>query len=146
MHIRPASAEEWAASAPGCYGCIVPLWLIVILICLATHRVTRLITRDQIPIIAIPREKFGDRWGSASDAKTREERRATVSGKNTNIVMASLSYLWECDWCTSMWVAAGITTASYYLTPLGDQHWLLAVLVGLTASSVTGLTAQREKD
>jgi hypothetical protein len=124
----------------------MPIWLLVVILCVATHRVTRLITRDAFPIIARPREAFGDRWASFADAKTREDRKKTVSGKTTNIFMASVAYLWECDWCVSVWVATGLTTAAYFTTPLADQHWFVSVLVGLTASSVTGLTAQREPE
>lgn len=137
---------KWESSFPSCYRYPVPLWLLVLLICLATHRVTRLITRDAIPIIAVPRQIFTDRWASPSDAKTKLDRKMTLDGRPTNVLMSSVAYLWECDWCTSMWVAAGVTTAAWFFTPLGDQHWLIAVLVGLTASSVTGLTAQREPE
>jgi len=122
------------------------LWLLVLLILVATHRVTRLITRDAIPIIAVPREAFAQRWATAADAKTREDRRQSIGGRPTNLVMRSLAYLWECDWCASVWVAAVITYLAWRWTPLGDQHWLVAVLVGLTASSFTGLVAQREPD
>lgn len=70
----------------------------------------------------------------------------SVGGKKTNGFMASLSYLWECDWCASVWVAAVLTTLAYLFTPLGDQHAYIAVLVGLAASTGTGLIAQREPD
>lgn len=122
----------------------MPIWLLILIICLATHRVTRLITRDALPLIAIPREAFAQRWATFVDDKSPEARRTSLNGKKTNIFMASIAYLWECDWCTSIWVAVGLTTAAYYTTMLGDQHWYIAILVGLTASSVTGLTAQRE--
>lgn len=122
------------------------LFLIVATLILATHRVTRLITRDALPIIAVPREAFAQRWATFSDAKTKEEKRMAIGGKKTNIFMSSIAYLWECDWCTSMWVAAGLTTGAYYLTPLGDQPWFFAVLVGLAASTGTGLIAQHEPD
>lgn len=123
----------------------MPLWLLVIVLILATHRVTRLITRDALPIIAIPREAFANRWATFADAPP-ERKWEGISGKKTNIVMSSIAYLWECDWCTSMWVAAALTTIAYYLTPLGDQHVYVAVLVGLAASTGTGLIAQREPD
>lgn len=134
-----------------CYGYTVPLWLLVLVLILATHRVTRLITRDALPVIAVPREAFAQRWATFSDAKTKEEKRRSVGwdtngNKSTNIVMSSIAYLWECDWCTSIWVAAGLTTGAYFVTPLSDQHWYIAVLVGLAASTGTGLIAQREPD
>lgn len=122
------------------------LWLLVVLIAISTHRLTRLITRDALPLIAAPREHFVKRWGGYSDAETPEEKRLSIGGQRTNIFMKSLAYLWECDWCTSVWVSAGVTYAAYEMTDLGEHHWLVAVFVGLAASSVTGLIAQREPD
>lgn len=121
------------------------LWLLIFLIFVATHRVTRLITRDAIPIIAVPREAFVSRWATAADAPP-ESSRLSLTGRKTNLVMKSIAYLWECDWCASVWVAAIIVFLAWRWTPLGGQHWLVAVLVGLSASSVTGLIAQREPD
>lgn len=121
----------------------MPLWLLAALICLATHRVTRLITRDGIPLIKIPRDAFVERWGRPSDAKTREERRTSFSGKRTNGLTASLAYLWECDWCASAWVGAALAVGSYHY---GDRLWWQLGLVAAAASTVTGLIAQREPD
>jgi len=128
------------------YGITVPLWLLVLVLILATHRVTRIVTRDSIPLVAVPREAFVQRWARFADAKTPEEKALSIGGKKTNGFMASLAYLWECDWCASVWVAAGLTTGAYFLTPLGNQPWYFAVLVGLAASTSTGLIAQREPD
>lgn len=124
----------------------MPLWLLAVLLVLATHRVTRLITRDSFPPIAAPREAFSRRWARFADAETREEKRKTVSEKPTNAVMASLAYLWECDWCASMYVSAGLTYLAWRWTDLHDQHWVVAVLLWLAASTLTGLIAQREPD
>lgn len=124
----------------------MPLWLTMLLLILATHRVTRFMTRDAFPLIAVPREAFVQRWARYSDAKTREEKRRAIGGKTTNVFMASLAYLWECDWCMSIWVGAGLTAGAYAWTPLGEQHWFVAVLAALVASSSTGLIAQREPD
>lgn len=96
--------------------------------------------------MATPREAFGRRWARASDARTREEKKLTESGKPTNALMASLAYLWECDWCASVWVAGGLTYLTWRWTELGDQHWWIAVLLWLAASTLTGLIAQREPD
>lgn len=122
------------------------LWLIIPLIVLATHRVTRLITRDAIPIMAVPREAFVQRWAGYSDAKTRDEKKLSLNGKKTNGFMKSLAYLWECDWCASMWVAITITLVGWHWTELHHEHWYTLVLISLTASSVTGLIAQREPE
>lgn len=124
----------------------MPLWMTTVLIFIATHRVTRLVTRDAIPIIAVPRELFVNRWARFTDAKTREDKARSIGGKKTNVIMASLAYLWECDWCTSVWVGAVITYGAYEFTDLGDESWYVAVLIAAAASSATGLIAQREPD
>lgn len=124
----------------------MPLWLLVILIFIATHRVTRLIVADSMPLLAAPREVFVRRWGRFGDAVTKEDKRKTMSGKPTNAVMSSLAYLWECPWCASMYVAPAVTYLAWRWTPFGDQHWYIIVLVALAASSVTGLVSQLESD
>jgi len=118
-------------------------WLVAVLTILATHRVTRIITRDQIPLIAVPREAFAQRWATYVGAKTYDEKHTSLNGKKTNIVMRSLAYLWECDWCMSVWVGAVITCGTYRWI---DVWWWQAILLAATASTVTGLITQREPD
>lgn len=110
------------------------------LIALATHRVTRFVTRDKFPPMCLPREKFIQRWGVYVD-NVGDQRRISINGRKTNGLMSSLAYLWECDWCSSIWIGAGLI----YLT----THWfqeMIIVLSVLAISSVTGLIAQREPD
>lgn len=119
--------------------------LLLILLAFGTHRVTRVITRDRLPLICIPREWFVNRWGayeddSADDRKTRRaKRRVSIGGDKTNWAMASLAYLWECDWCTSIWVGAGLTYATWRWTE--NMFWILAAL---TVSTLTGLLVKLE--
>lgn len=101
-----------------------------------TYRGTRLVTRDKLPIIGVPRDRFVQRWGVYDDA---DDRRVSLNNKQTNIVMASLAYLWECDWCMSIWIGAGLG----YLTWRWPET-LLWVLLVLTASGVTGWIASLE--
>jgi hypothetical protein len=120
------------------------LALYVVLVALATHRVTRFITRDYFPPVKVPRDAFCERWGTyVEDEEGRPLRgdalRVSISGKRTNIVMRSLAYLWECDWCASAWVGAGLTYLTWRWTEV-----MLWVLTGLAASSVTGLLAAVE--
>lgn len=122
------------------YRNIVPMWLLVLLLCLATHRTTRLVTRDVVPLGAA-REWFAQRWGTYVDAP---DRRTAIGGRRTYWPMRSLAYLWECDWCASMWVGMMLTYLTWRWTALGTEHWYVSVLVWLTASTVTGLLAQRE--
>lgn len=119
---------------------MLPHWLVVALALLATHRLTRLVTRDQIPFIAAPREAFAQRWAVYADS---EDKRTAIGGKKTNAVMRSLAYLWECDWCTSVWIGSGIAVGNYFWM---DEWWWQTALLAAAASTVTGLIAQREPD
>lgn len=119
----------------------LPLFaLLVPLIALATHRCTRFVTRDKLALICTPREKFVERWGTYVDNKG-DQRKISINGKKTNILMSSLAYAWECDWCTSIWIGAGLTYLTYRWTDV-----LMWVLTALTASSVTGLIATKEPE
>lgn len=121
----------------------MPTWLLIIVLCLAVFRATRLITRDQLPLIAEPRDAFANRWGVYADAA---DKRVSIGGYRTNVFMRSVAYLWECDWCTSMWIAGLLTALTAWFTPLGSEHWWVLILIGLSASAVTGLIATVEPD
>jgi hypothetical protein len=135
--------------------------LLVWLVWVATYRLTRLVTRDKIPLIDLPREAFVQRWGAYEGVKRQVHegpRRnwivrtwrwlfapefPAIRGGNTytNLVMKSLAYLWECDWCTSMWVGAALsyTVSEFVALP---YPWLVAV----GASAATGLLATWEAE
>lgn len=105
--------------------------LIVLLIWLATYRGTRLVTRDKLPLIDLPREAFVQRWGVYVDA---EDKKTSISGKPTNLLMRSLAYLWECDWCMSVWTGAAVVYGATWCVAV-PYPWLLWA----SASAVTGL-------
>ena len=132
--------------------------LLVVLLFLAVYRGTRLIVTDKLPVIDIPREAFVQRWGAYAEATwIPDERRyswpvrafryvfaaqwPSINGfSRTNLVMKSLAYLWECPWCTSVWVGAAVVyaTAQYVDLP---YPWL----VWGAASAVTGLLVNVEE-
>jgi hypothetical protein len=132
--------------------------LLIILLFLAVYRGTRLIVKDKIPVIDIPREAFVQRWGAFEDAlRIPDPKRhnwlvrgfryvfagqwPSINGlTRTNLVMKSLAYLWECPWCTSVWVGAAVvyTSAQYVDLP---YPWL----VWGAASAVTGLLVNVEE-
>jgi len=131
----------------------MPIWITLLLILLTTHRVTRLVTRDQFPLIALPREAFARRWSRISvrlpdtpEDAWRARRNDTWSGARTNVVMHSLAYLWECDWCASMWVGALVVVGAWHWAGLSGYPVYISVLTWLAASTATGLIAQREPD
>lgn len=94
-------------------------WLLVLLVIFSTHRLTRLITRDQFPPSKMLRARVEERWDEGSWQ----------------------SYLSECDWCTSMYIGGLITLVTALTLDLPAP-----VLVWFTASSATGLIAQREPE
>lgn len=118
-------------------------YLLTMLIMLASYRLTRLITRDKLPLIALPRDKFVERWGVYEDETDKSipigVRDRIQDGRRTNLFMRSLAYLWECDWCMGIWIAAGVVyAATFYVdVPYPVLQWL-------AASAVTGIFAQQE--
>lgn len=115
-----------------------------ILTTLGIHRLTRLVTRDKIPLIGVPRELFVNRWGVLDEADGRlvlgEARAISINGKPTNLAMSSLAYLWECDWCASIWIGALVMWPTWDWWP----DWRYAALLVLACSTLTGMLAQRE--
>jgi len=120
----------------------LPPVVLLLLVVLATPRATRFITRDKLPLIAVPRERFIRRWGiyeqDIADPNP-DARRVAIGNKPTNVVMSSLAYLWECDWCVSIYVGAGLT----YLTWRWPET-LTYVLTAIIASYVAGWNANAE--
>ena len=90
----------------------------MVLVCLATYRVTRLITRDKFPPMAKFRYAVGKKFGSDHWA----------------------SYLVGCAWCVSVYVSAGIVSLTWHFSDLPYP-----LLMWPVASAVTGLITQREK-
>lgn len=118
-------------------------YLLTMLIMFAVYRSTRLITRDKLPLIALPRDKFVERWGVYENEPDKTipigVRDRLVDARRTNLFMRSLAYLWECDWCMSIWTGAGVVYAAtfFYDVPY-------PVLLWLASSAVTGILAQKE--
>ena len=90
--------------------------LTLALVALATYRLTRLVTADKIT------ERFRD-WANG--------RKRSWPG-----------YLVGCDWCLSIWLAP-LPTVAVILWP--DNRAVLAALVALSASALTGLIATVEQ-
>ena len=115
----------------------VDLWLLVVLLFLGTYRVTRLITYDQFPLIAVPRERVTNWWDPTPE--WREAHPTAVP--HWGGFGRALGYLWECDWCVSVYVGAGLTWLTYAYTDV--MQW---VLMGLAASAVTGIMRSRDPE
>jgi hypothetical protein len=89
---------------------------VIILICLATFRITRFIAEDAFPPIAAVRDWVERRTGADS----------------------SWTYLIGCPWCVSPYVAAGVVLVVASTRRGGVP---MPGLVITAASAVTGLTA-----
>ncbi len=85
-------------------------WLLVVLVVLATARLTKLIIDDYIlePVRVWVNDHAGD----------------------------GIVYLIQCPWCVSIYVGAGVSVAAWAWR---DQAWLIVALIALTASYLTGI-------
>ena len=90
-----------------------------LLAALATARITRLITTDRI---------------------TQAPRNWVLRRLNAESLWA---YLMVCDWCTSVYVGAGVAAAG---AALGWWSWTLAVPAALAFSYSAGYLASKESD
>lgn len=93
--------------------------LLFLLAVLATARLTRLVTADQIlePI----RARLIRRYGEPTESK--------------------LMYLMTCDWCASFWIAVPVAVVTVMA---GDRLAVQAGLLALAASQFTGMLAAND--
>ncbi len=89
-------------------------WLTVVLVALSTYRLTRLITADRIM------DRFRDWCQSRGDF---------------------IAYLTSCDWCLSIWIAPPVAGIAVIW---GDNRAVIAGLLALSASAITGLLSLGE--
>lgn len=110
-------------------------WLLVFLIFVATHRLTRLAIKDEVPIVKVPRDK-AIRFLDPTPEMLAEEPglKGHLGGKGE-----ALAYLLECPWCMSVWVGAVVVWATSQFTSVP-----VPLLVWLGASTFTGLVADFE--
>lgn len=100
----------------------------LLLIILATARLTRLVTTDVL--LEGPRSRFL-RW---------RIKRTSVRGRGPVSEGGKLAYLIVCDWCASMYVGAAVAGAWW---AWGDTMWLMMVYAALAASYATGFLASK---
>lgn len=112
---RSPGTARWGCGASTL--CVVAL--LVVLTCLATYRLTRLLTADAFPPVAALRDRIEGRFGEDS----------------------SVTYLANCPWCVSVYVGAAVVAATDHFATGGLTA---PVLVWATASAVTGLIATLE--
>lgn len=97
----------------------MPDWLLVLLVCVATYRLTRLLALDEFPPTAWMRDRVERRFGADS----------------------SPAYLVHCPWCVSVYVGAAVVLATDAAV---DGGLAVPALVWGAASAVSGLLAAVE--
>jgi hypothetical protein len=114
----------------------------LVLLGLATHKMTRIITKDQVT--APLRAPFTRYRGAAGGGEVREEPR-----EDAGSVRKAIGQLVTCEYCTAPWVA-GIMTAGLLLVPrltrsiaamlgmVAVAHWLHAGFERLRGGSAAG--------
>jgi len=110
----------------------MPSLLLVLLIFLATHRITRLTVADNVPMVKIPRDaaiRYLDPTPQQVAINPMVKGHWGGTGR-------ALAYLLECPWCMSVYVAAVVVVVTDWCTSV-PVPWL----VWIAASSVTGLIA-----
>lgn len=111
--------------------------LLVALVCLATYRVTRLITADAI----FDRPRDAVRWffeGRYIRRQSEERQRELGQSDDWH---SKLAYFVGCPWCVSLWVGGLITLATMLVVAVPYP-----LLVWPATSAVTGLLASWEGD
>lgn len=116
--------------------------------CFTVYRVTRLITRDQFPLIMWPREMIVSYlYPEYADKNWMTERPTKIFKAHWGGFGRTIAYLMVCDWCMSIWVSGFIT---WFLVAFTDWFHtggtLQGVMYGLAASTVTGWIASKEED
>lgn len=109
--------------------CHVTPWLAVVLVCLATYRLTILVTEDKItrPLIDPIQEWAERRWLAKHPNGDR----------NSDQWQSQVGWLLSCPWCSGLWIAGIVTcVVDVWFAPLP-----MPVLVALAASGVTGFLA-----
>ncbi len=113
----------------------MPAWLLVALLILATHRLTRLLVQDELPLVKIPRDRIANYFGRFDEAGN------LVAGRQLGRVGWSIAYVFGCPWCMSAWAGALIIYLTCQVTSVP-----VPVLVWAAASTVTGLIASAESE
>jgi hypothetical protein len=108
-----------------------------VLICLASYRLTRLVTTDKL---STPLRTWTIRRWPAYSAPMEDEAGLPIENTSTTYPRWQV-VLVHCDWCVSVWMALLLTLAVVlYLR----AAWLAGVLVWLSAAAVAGLLPRLE--
>lgn len=115
----------------------MPLWFLLILVCLTTSWVTYLAVASKL--FKAPRDKM------ISWLDPRDEMNVKIGRAPLGWFGRSVGFLMGCEWCTSAYVAAAViyATAGYVSVPLPVLWWGPACMFTGTMASVLGWGEQR---
>jgi hypothetical protein len=102
----------------------------------AVHRITRFIIRDCLPVIAKPRD-----WILKNTDPTAVDIEEGMKPRGT--FLKSIGYLFQCEWCMSIWVSGGLL---YGLTFFVNMPVFMALGWWLAGSSLASLIIERLED
>lgn len=126
-------------------------WLLLVVLNIVVYRVTRVITRDEFPLVRIPREWMVVRlYPEYADVETQSRygaKHGRAARPHLGALGQSIAYLLCCDWCMSVWVAAATVWAVWsWSTPNWFTFgWLQAVGYGIVAAAFTGIMSQHDE-
>lgn len=87
-------------------------WLVLLVVAgLATFRITRLVVKDDFPLVAVPR-----RWVIGEQVYDHDTE-TWSQPKHVGTRYYWFGELISCHWCASGWVSLGITLALALFTP-----------------------------
>lgn len=114
-------------------------WLVLLIYTsLSTYRLTRLVVKDDFPLVAIPR-----RWVIGDDVWDPDRKEWVPGQKHQGTWYAWFGELISCPWCASGWIALALTIL-VALSPTSGTlvEWLLLWLatwaLGSTAAAKVG--------
>jgi len=100
--------------------------LFVILLVLAIWRTTRLLVVDEFPPVRAVREWFITTFGEISKAGE------ITGGRRLGGIGHAIAYVWDCPWCMSVYVGAGLVAAADWRLDV-PFPWLIVAAGSLAA-------------
>jgi hypothetical protein len=85
------------------------LWLLLLVMSLATYRLTRLVVEDDFPPVLWARHRLAGGWTGPDE---------DVPVHRASWVPQWLADLVSCPWCASGWIAAGVTAGVWAVVGL----------------------------
>lgn len=105
------------------------LWLLLVLMSVATYRITRLVTTDTLPPALWIRDRLAGGWREAEDHETPTDvidGVPSVYNKRAPWSTHWVGKLITCNWCASAYVAAGVVGTVWVVDglPLPGLLWV----------------------